>query len=328
MDQDLAGKWICPMHPDVIKDAAGSCDICGMPLVRTETLGYAPAAGQEKPKPPLVIPSSAPLITGKRAVVYVAVPDKEGIFQGREIVLGPRAGDYYLVDEGLKEGEMVVVNGNFKIDSALQIQAKPSMMNPEGGGQAPGHALHGGMAMADKGSPPEDHTRHEIMAKDMKKTHDLIAPAEFKEQIEAVLAVYFKMEEALSRDDAKAAKTQARAFLAGLDRVDMELLTGEVHMAWMKGLKDLKTQANGIGNTSDINRQRESFALLSESMASVIRTFGTRGKEAIMQFHCPMAFGGRGADWLQNQKDVQNPYFGKMMLKCGKITETLVMPER
>ena len=52
-------------------------------------------------------------------------------FEGREIVLGPRAGDYYLVRSGLAEGESVVVRGNFKIDSALQLQAKPSMMSPE-----------------------------------------------------------------------------------------------------------------------------------------------------------------------------------------------------
>jgi YHS domain-containing protein len=47
-------------------------------------------------------------------------------------MLGPRAGDYYIVKSGLAEGEIIVTNGNFKIDSALQIQAKPSMMNPKG----------------------------------------------------------------------------------------------------------------------------------------------------------------------------------------------------
>ncbi len=51
-------------------------------------------------------------------------------YEGREITLGPRAGDYYLVEGGLLEGEVVVTRGNFKIDSAMQIQAKPSMMNP------------------------------------------------------------------------------------------------------------------------------------------------------------------------------------------------------
>ncbi|MCH7908543.1 MAG: metal transporter, partial [Candidatus Hydrogenedentes bacterium] len=92
---------------------------------------------------PLVIPASAVLKTGTRAIVYVEVPDAEQpTYEGREIVLGLRAGDYYLVRSGLREGERVVTNGNFKIDSALQLMAKPSMMSPEGGtpGASTGHA--------------------------------------------------------------------------------------------------------------------------------------------------------------------------------------------
>jgi len=131
MAPEMAGKWICPMHPDIVKEAGGSCDICGMDLVTTESLGYVKA---DTPKPAaLVIPTSAALITGKRAVVYVQLPKTEKpTYEGREITLGPRAGDYYIVESGLAEGELVVTKGNFKIDSALQIQAKPSMMNPQG----------------------------------------------------------------------------------------------------------------------------------------------------------------------------------------------------
>jgi len=137
MDPDLAGKWICPMHPSVVKAQPGTCDICGMDLVATESL-YTTA--DEPNEPPLVIPATAPLITGKRAVVYVRIPDaNKPTFEGREVVLGPRAADYYLVREGLAEGEVVVTNGNFKIDSALQIQAKPSMMSPEGEKASTGH---------------------------------------------------------------------------------------------------------------------------------------------------------------------------------------------
>ncbi|UIJ38313.1 efflux RND transporter periplasmic adaptor subunit [Desulfobaculum bizertense] len=80
---------------------------------------------------PLVIPASAPLITGKRAVVYVADPKNRGSYTGREIVLGARSGSYYVVKNGLKEGEFVVTKGNFKIDSAIQIIARPSMMTGE-----------------------------------------------------------------------------------------------------------------------------------------------------------------------------------------------------
>lgn len=127
---DLSGNWICPMHVEIVKDAADKCDLCGMPLEPAENLGYVPAGEAE---PPLVIPATAPLTTGKRAIVYVAVPGRKGVFAGREIVLGPRAGDHYIVNEGLAERELVVTNGAFKIDADLQIKAKPSMMSPGGG---------------------------------------------------------------------------------------------------------------------------------------------------------------------------------------------------
>ena len=136
MAAEMAGKWICPMHPAVVKTEAGDCDICGMDLVTTESLGYVVDTPKEAP---LVIPATAALVTGTRSVVYIQVPGGEKpTYEGREIVLGARAGDYYIVKSGLAEGEVVVTNGNFKIDSALQIQAKPSMMNPEGG-MIPGH---------------------------------------------------------------------------------------------------------------------------------------------------------------------------------------------
>jgi len=141
MEPELSGKWICPMHPSVVKAQAGTCDICGMDLVTTESLGYV--AADVTKEAPLVIPVSAPLITGTRAVVYVQVRAAEKpTYEGREIVLGPRAGDFYIVQSGLSEGENVVTKGNFKIDAALQIQAKPSMMNPEGHKMPAGHQGH------------------------------------------------------------------------------------------------------------------------------------------------------------------------------------------
>jgi Cu(I)/Ag(I) efflux system membrane fusion protein len=88
---------------------------------------------QEGAGAPLLVPASAPLLTGKRALVYVQLPDKPGTYAGREVVLGSRRGDYYEIKSGVEEGELVVVRGNFKIDSAIQLQARPSMMNPYAG---------------------------------------------------------------------------------------------------------------------------------------------------------------------------------------------------
>jgi Cu(I)/Ag(I) efflux system membrane fusion protein len=126
MDDSLAGKWTSPMHPEIIKDQPGKCDICGMDLVPVETFFFNK---QSDSLAPLVIPYSAALVIGKRAIVYVSVgTKKEPKFTGREISLGPRAGDYYIVRHGLTEGEQVVVSGNFRIDADLQLKGKQSMM--------------------------------------------------------------------------------------------------------------------------------------------------------------------------------------------------------
>ncbi|MFO7716768.1 efflux RND transporter periplasmic adaptor subunit [Desulfosarcina sp.] len=93
---------------------------------------------------PLLIPATAPLITGRRAVVYAAVPGQSGLFEGREVVLGPKSQDHYVVLEGLDEGEYVVANGHFKIDSAVQILARKSMMAMPDNDRAEGYHLHGG----------------------------------------------------------------------------------------------------------------------------------------------------------------------------------------
>jgi Cu(I)/Ag(I) efflux system membrane fusion protein len=79
----------------------------------------------------LMAPKTAVLWTGKRSVVYVKTPNrKEPTFHYREIVLGPSAGEFYVVNSGLQAGEEIAVNGVFKIDAAAQLAGKTSMMNP------------------------------------------------------------------------------------------------------------------------------------------------------------------------------------------------------
>ena len=77
--------YVCPMHPEIIKDAPGLCDVCGMDLVSAEKLGYVEEIEELAP---VIVPASAVLRTGKRAVVYIEIPDTERpTFEGQEIVL-------------------------------------------------------------------------------------------------------------------------------------------------------------------------------------------------------------------------------------------------
>ena len=38
----LDSKYVCPMHPEVVRDEPGSCPICGMFLVKKEVKPEAP----------------------------------------------------------------------------------------------------------------------------------------------------------------------------------------------------------------------------------------------------------------------------------------------
>lgn len=67
----------------------------------------------------LAVPKSAVLETGLRQLVYVEKGG--GLYEGREVTLGPEADGYYPVVKGLKSGEKVVVQGNFLIDSQAQL---------------------------------------------------------------------------------------------------------------------------------------------------------------------------------------------------------------
>lgn len=218
MDASLAGKWIGPMHPEVVKDEPGPCDVCGMPLVRAENLGYVGAEPRAEDKP-LVIPASAALLTGKRAIVYVEVPGSEKpTYEGREIVLGVRAGDYYLVKRGLAVGERVVTMGAFKLDAELQIRAKPSMMTPGGGGGGGAGAHHGGgkPKAADEPTAPAGPTLPAVVRSQL---HDLISAAN--------TAV-----ETASGKDIDRVRAAFRVLEESVRAVEADALSGHAAMLW------------------------------------------------------------------------------------------------
>jgi membrane fusion protein, copper/silver efflux system len=259
VDPGLAGKWISPMHPEVVKDQPGKCDICGMPLVRAEELGYVSA--RERETEPLVIPRSAALVTGTRAIVYVALPGrKQPTYEGREIVLGPRAGDYYLVRSGLKEGDLVVTNGNFKIDSALQIQAKPSMMTPEGGGGS-GHD-HGG-----HGSPAGK--------KETPGQHVMKVPDAFRHQLHRLDEASQGVATAVEAADLVKTRAAFVAFGKALAAVDAKLVKDHPRMLWDEFAMLLHNDVVEGQDVRELAEAKRVLGLLQDHMRRVRERLGT-----------------------------------------------------
>ena len=289
---ELNGKWICPMHPGEVEDSADKCDICGMALVKPESIGIETA--MDKQDPPLVIPYSAVLQTGKRAVVYVEKPDaNRPTYELCEVTLGPQVDSWYVVNEGLADGELVVTNGAFKIDSERQLRGLPSMMSK------------------DISKHEKTHKKHEKISDDMTKTDNAIS-ADFKKQLGKCLQDYFVLSEKLADTDDPAAKRAAK----NLEKSVNDLPDNE--------LKELlKISAQQAADADNIKTRREAFSQLSQIFITILKQVGSPSADKVYVIHCPMAFDDQGADWLQPTEKVLNPYFGSIMLRCGGVTNTI-----
>lgn len=264
LDASLAGKWISPMHPEIVKDEPGNCDICGMPLVRAETLGYITAEPSETAKP-LVVPASAVLLTGKRAIVYVQIPDApQPTYEGREIVVGPRAGDYYLVKAGLEEGELVVTNGNFKLDSALQISAKPSMMTPQGGGGGGGHQHGGETSRAGDTSVAGT-------------GQSMSLPSSFREQLMRVVEAYAGLRLSLEDADLEAIRGSFQTFGEQIAAVSATSLSPDVKAMWEEISMLLRNDAIEGSEINSIKEADRVFALTRQHMEQLQQHFSLHG---------------------------------------------------
>ncbi|MFO7890045.1 MAG: efflux RND transporter periplasmic adaptor subunit [bacterium] len=249
-------------------------------------------------KRPLLIPASAVLKTGTRAVVYVERKEEEKvIYEGREIELGVKAGDYYVVTSGLKAGEKVVVKGNFKIDSAMQITAKPSMMNPPELSETDS-VSHS----TDQSPPPEP---------------DQI----FLDSLTPVYQAYFKIQTALKDDNFNQALDGLRQLGENLKKADQHV-TGD-NQKWMEYKSGLKEILQHIDHFQSLAKVRKAFADISIQIINVQKQFGHTEKKTYYEIFCPMAFDNKGAYWLQSSEQINNPYFGAKMLSCGEIKSEL-----
>lgn len=283
---DLAGKWVSPMHPEIVKDGPGECDVCGMPLVPAEELTFT--RGDATPEKALVVPESAVLATGTRAVVYVEVPGTEKpTYEGREVLLGPRAGDEYVIRGGLEEGERVVIQGAFRIDSSMQIQAKRSMLS---------------MPAESPASGPEG--------------------APFRASLAPLYQGYLALGAALADDDPAAARTAAAELGAAMDAAQPELLPRAALIRWGEERHALRAAIEDAAAAEDLDALRAAFEPLSRAVLAVTSTFGVPEEDVWYEAYCPMAFDGRGASWLQATAEIANPYFGAAMLRCGEIRTT------
>jgi len=140
-------------------------------------------------------------------------------------------------------------------------------------------------------------------------------------QLKPVFDNYFNVKDALVKSDGNATAIASKELVAAINAVKMDKLEMDVHMVWMNVINQIKEDAEHITGTKDVKHQREHFMTLSKEIYALIKV--SKNETTVYYQFCPMANGGKGANWLSKEKAVRNPYYGSMMLSCGKTVETI-----
>ncbi|MEX2672165.1 MAG: efflux RND transporter periplasmic adaptor subunit [Phycisphaeraceae bacterium] len=281
-----------------------------------------------------MVPRSAVLMTGRRGVVYVQLPREEDaeddrtVFEGRLVVLGPRSGDdgdWQVIHEGIEPGEMVVTNGNFKLDSELQIRpGAPSMMSPPGAAPSDGHQHHG---QADGGGDGE---QVPMAAGDDRPDYwpsaeQLPVDDAFAKQVGEVVQAYFALTEAMAAD----AWDEVGPAIDRLDEqvaaVDAAALDDPARQVWQRNARRITSAITQMRRVvGDEKSVRRIYVPMSEAMIDIVARLGAQGVGPIYLAHCPMAIEDtHGAEWVQAGDEVDNPYMGTRMRRCGSVAGQL-----
>lgn len=140
-------------------------------------------------------------------------------------------------------------------------------------------------------------------------------------QLKSVFDTYFLLKDALITSDGTKTALASKELLAAVNNVKMDKLEMDVHMVWMKVVNLIKEDATHISDTKDVKHQRDHFTTLSKDIYTLIKV--SKYETAVYYQFCPMYSDGKGANWLSKENAVKNPYYGSMMLSCGKTVETI-----
>jgi Cu(I)/Ag(I) efflux system membrane fusion protein len=143
------------------------------------------------------------------------------------------------------------------------------------------------------------------------KAHNLIADA------------YFIAEDALAKDKLKEAKTALFALniIVSATIPNSFELSEKALEKWNDLRNRLISETENTQHWKSIDEARKAFNGLSQTMLSLEQSFGHDSDESYYEIFCPLAFNNTGASWLSKEKDINNPYFGASMLKCGEVKQ-------
>lgn len=172
-------------------------------------------------------------------------------------------------------------------------------------------ACNSGQQEKNTAEETESTEMNEMEGMDMSQQKNEAAAADTQGE-PAFLQDYMQMKNAMVNDNYEQAKQAASKMQNSLE--DSELSQEQQNK--------LKKGASQLAEAQDIEAQRQAFDQLSQQLYQVVQNKDVTDKPLYWQ-HCAMAMDGQGANWLSYEEQVNNPYMGQRMPRCGSMEETI-----
>lgn len=167
---------------------------------------------------------------------------------------------------------------------------------------------------------PKQAESNDVQSKEMQEGKKMDAATQKSASTSEIIDGYLLLKNALVEDDNKKASEGGKKMLAAFSNFDMAKLTDSQHTKYMEIAENAKEHAEHIVK-NPIDHQREHFEELSVDINDIIDLVGT--DKTLYRDFCPMASNNKGAIWLSESKEINNPYFGSKMLTCGSVQKQI-----
>lgn len=252
----------------------------------------------------LLVPREAVIDTGTRQVAFVSLGG--GRFEPRNVTVGVEAeGGMIEILDGLKAGEMVVVSGEFLLDSESRLRKALAKM------------VKGELA-AEQTAQAAPTTKPAPVSEAM--------PPQASGLVATIVKDYLRIGLNLSSDTLEGVSQPASEIAAAVDKL-LAIAMSDPHF-WHRHdeIADVRGKSLALAAVKDIEQARQAFADLSIALSKFLQAVGVPAEVGleIQELHCPMYRQGQGGTiWLQAAGEVRNPYYGKVMLGCYDSKKTL-----
>jgi len=144
-----------------------------------------------------------------------------------------------------------------------------------------------------------------------------------KKELEAVIESYLELKSAFFESDLTKINSLTTQMKEKVEQVGKQSLAAEGKKAWQQHDSLYTKKLSEMLHLTELIEKQSYFSHISEIVYCTVKSFDLKINKRLYAIYCPMAFDGIGAYWISDSKEINNPYLGEKMPKCGEIKEQL-----